>query len=633
VIGSCSPTPRRSPPARFRWRFSSRWLAGLVSFASPCVLPLVPGFLGYVTGAVRRGPGRAGTSRMHARALLFVAGFSSSSFVGRWPCRRPGRRSPAQSLLTRIGGVLVIVLALVFLGVGGRLGSQRELRTHWRPAAGLAGAPLLGAIFAVGWTPCTGPDPRRDLLPWRPRWPAMRRSPGEACWRGIQRGFGVCPSSWRPPAGRGRPGPTPGCAATSAACSWPAVLLLLVLGLLMVSGALGGHHVVGAVPPHHRIRDGPVSADDSTHSRPPRRSASPRSARSAGRAGRGATSPRCARRSSCCCCCRSRRCPARSSRSAPSTRAGSPTTSRQPDRRAVAGPAGLLRRLHLAVVLGRLPAAGRLAHRLHRAPQRSCTGTPCAPARPAPHARLERLAAHTSFPYAGPARPTRSPRPGGAAAPRYRVHAHDEVVGERRDRLSARDRQPRLPPGDVPGHRRGRGRAPVGLARRCHRPRGQTFTSTFRSYHTFSAGALVDPTITVPPFSMRIDRFDVRFEDQVGGAQFGAPRGFTAYTTTDGAPRARRSSRCSPSTSRSPSGEPMSSCSATAMRRSSPCATPPGRPLSAGHAVPRAGQLLHLGRGDQGALRPARRCSASRASSCRPPSRASPTGRCRSSPP
>ena len=68
-------------------------------------------------------------------------------------------------------------------------------------------------------------------------------------------------------------------------------------------------------------------------------------------------------------------------------------------------------------------------------------------------------------------------------------------------------------------------------------PEGQTFASTFRSYHTFSGGALVDP-LTVPPFSMRIDRFDVRFEEQVGGSQFGAPRGFTAYTTTSEGPGA-----------------------------------------------------------------------------------------------
>ena len=132
--------------------------AGLVSFASPCVLPLVPGFLGYVTGLSDVALADRRRSRMILGAALFVAGFSVVFIIGALAVSAAGAALAAhQSLLTRIGGAIVIVLALVFLGVGAGMGSQREMRTHWRPAAGLAGAPLLGAAFAVGWSPCTGP--------------------------------------------------------------------------------------------------------------------------------------------------------------------------------------------------------------------------------------------------------------------------------------------------------------------------------------------------------------------------------------------------------------------------------------------------------------------------------------------
>lgn len=133
-------------------------VAGLVSFASPCVLPLVPGFLGYVTGLSDVALAQRRTSRMVLGAALFVLGFTVVFILGAVAVSAAGAAlATRQGLLTRIGGAVVIVFALVFLGVGGRLGSQREVRTHWRPAAGLAGAPLLGAAFAVGWSPCTGP--------------------------------------------------------------------------------------------------------------------------------------------------------------------------------------------------------------------------------------------------------------------------------------------------------------------------------------------------------------------------------------------------------------------------------------------------------------------------------------------
>ncbi len=132
-------------------------LAGFVSFASPCVLPLVPGFLGYVTGMSGTALAEQRRSRMVLGAGLFVAGFSVVFLAGALAATAAGAAlSEHTALLTRIGGALVIVLGLVFLGVGGRV-TQRELHTSWRPAAGLAGAPVLGAVFAVGWSPCTGP--------------------------------------------------------------------------------------------------------------------------------------------------------------------------------------------------------------------------------------------------------------------------------------------------------------------------------------------------------------------------------------------------------------------------------------------------------------------------------------------
>jgi cytochrome c-type biogenesis protein len=155
-------------------------LAGLISFASPCVLPLVPGYLSYVTGLVGSGsraaatapaPAPAGGSvatavrttderstrgRMVLGAALFVLGFtvvfvSISSAVGGL-----GRLLlEYNDVITRAMGVVTIVVGLGFLGWLPFL--QRTARLQARPAVGLAGAPLLGIVFGLGWTPCLGP--------------------------------------------------------------------------------------------------------------------------------------------------------------------------------------------------------------------------------------------------------------------------------------------------------------------------------------------------------------------------------------------------------------------------------------------------------------------------------------------
>ncbi|MFK3676566.1 cytochrome c biogenesis CcdA family protein [Microbacterium sp. NPDC090218] len=146
-------------------------LAGLVSFLSPCVLPLVPGYLGFLGGsvaprqvAVTGGDGGTTTrtaetatrGRLVLGVLLFILGFSlvfvsitalggvASIFLLQWG-----------ELITRVLGVVIIVMGLVFLGLFGF--AQRELRFHVDSKAGIIGAPLLGIALGIGWAPCLGP--------------------------------------------------------------------------------------------------------------------------------------------------------------------------------------------------------------------------------------------------------------------------------------------------------------------------------------------------------------------------------------------------------------------------------------------------------------------------------------------
>jgi cytochrome c-type biogenesis protein len=128
--------------------------AGLVSFLSPCVLPLVPGYLGYVSGAATGA--QVTRRRVLLGASLFVLGFSVVFLLATILVGTVGVFvAQYTDLILRIAGVVVIVMGIVFIGQVSFL--QRTVKPTWQPRMGLIGAPLLGVIFAVGWTPCVGP--------------------------------------------------------------------------------------------------------------------------------------------------------------------------------------------------------------------------------------------------------------------------------------------------------------------------------------------------------------------------------------------------------------------------------------------------------------------------------------------
>ncbi len=132
--------------------------AGLVAFLSPCVLPLAPGYVSYMTGlsgAELAEPGRS-NKRVLLGSIGFVLGFSLVfvSFGALFGGLGAALLQYAD-IINRVLGVLIIAMGLAFMGV--IPGLQREWRIHRMPTWGVAGAPLLGIVFGLGWTPCIGP--------------------------------------------------------------------------------------------------------------------------------------------------------------------------------------------------------------------------------------------------------------------------------------------------------------------------------------------------------------------------------------------------------------------------------------------------------------------------------------------
>jgi cytochrome c-type biogenesis protein len=161
-------------------------LAGIISFVSPCVLPLVPGYLGYVGGLTRgaqdaRGK-RVDRFRLVLGVVLFIAGFTVvfvalnliAGAIGFWYLEW-------RWIITRVMGVVVIAMGLIFIGNFPFF--QRTVKLRFSPKTGLVGAPLLGLVFGLGWSPCLGPTLAAIT--------SLSVSSGSA-WQGILLGLFYC---------------------------------------------------------------------------------------------------------------------------------------------------------------------------------------------------------------------------------------------------------------------------------------------------------------------------------------------------------------------------------------------------------------------------------------------------------
>lgn len=132
-------------------------LAGMASFLSPCVLPLVPGYLAYMTGlSGAELQNQRRLSRVLAGTLLFLGGLTfvmmtevvTFGTIGSWLVAR-------EQATIRVLGALVVALGLIYMDV--IPGFQREFRLHFSPGVGLGAAPVVGMLMGIGWTPCIGP--------------------------------------------------------------------------------------------------------------------------------------------------------------------------------------------------------------------------------------------------------------------------------------------------------------------------------------------------------------------------------------------------------------------------------------------------------------------------------------------